>query len=125
MTQILHFVTRNEDLVRTVLRSRPEAPAWPMMMARLQETALLTGILARSMSAETFDSSGATSASDLELSSHATRIQRLMLALIPHFDPTDDLIRILRDNSGGDERAFRSAIAAALEINANVLTFAR
>ena len=48
------------------------------------------------MSVDTFDSSGATSASDLELSSHATRIQRLMLALIPHFDPTDDLIRILR-----------------------------
>ena len=96
-TQILHFVTRNEDLVRTVLRSRPEAaPAWPMMAARLQETALLTGIIARSMSADTFDSSGATSASDLELASHATRVQRLMLALIPHFDPTDDLIKILR-----------------------------
>ena len=142
-------MTRNEDLVRTVLRSRPEAaPAWPMMAARLQETALLTGIIARSMSADTFDSSGATSASDLELASHATRVQRLMLALIPHFDPTDDLIKILRhgqilgwkklclftymyfyhgyrDNSGGDERAFRSAIACALEINANVLTFAR
>ena len=62
----------------------------------LQETALLTGIIARSMSADTFDSSGATSASDLELASHATRVQRLMLALIPHYDPTDDLIRILR-----------------------------
>ena len=32
---------------------------------------------------------------------------------------------LFRDNSGGDERAFRSAIASALEINANVLTFAR
>ena len=48
------------------------------------------------MSADTFDSSGASSAADLELSSHATRIQRLTLALIPAFDPTDDLIRILR-----------------------------
>ena len=47
-SQIVHFITRNEDLVRTVLRSRPEAAAagsWSM--AQLKETALLTGIIAR------------------------------------------------------------------------------
>jgi hypothetical protein len=53
-----------------------------------------------------------------------TRIQRLMLALLPHYDPSDELVRLLRSSSS-DEKTFRAAFGHVLEINANVMTFAR
>ena len=41
--QILHFITANDELVRTILKSRGAA----MSLANLQEMSLVTGLIAR------------------------------------------------------------------------------
>jgi nuclear pore complex protein Nup205 len=72
-SQILHFITSNEELVRTVLRSRPEAAGSTWSMAQLQETSLLTGIIARSVSYDIFEGTEATT-TEMELAGHGTII---------------------------------------------------
>ena len=114
--QVLHFITSNEELVRTVLKTRGI-----FSLSHLQELALLTGVIARCVSFETFE--GAASAADLELSGYVSRIQRQMLALIPHFDLNDDVSELIKNTI--PERSQADALRFVLETNANVMMFAR
>ena len=101
--QVRHFVISNEEMVRAVLKSRQ---TWTL--SHLQELSLLTGVISRAFSAEDDDDDNGggggpiQSAADMERSAHATRVQRLMLSLVPLCDLSEEAVR--RVQAGMPER---------------------
>eukprot|EP00095_Tigriopus_kingsejongensis_P011855 maker-scaffold180_size281610-snap-gene-0.27 protein:Tk11855 transcript:maker-scaffold180_size281610-snap-gene-0.27-mRNA-1 annotation:"nuclear pore complex protein nup205" len=115
-SQILHFITANDDLVRTILKSRG---LWSL--THLRELSLLTGLIAQCVSQnELIDESTA----DLGLPAFLTLVQRLMLALLPQFDLNEKLMDLLEKHfSPGKSRD--ESVKLVLEINSHVMCFAK
>lgn len=113
--QILHFITANDDLVRTILKSRG---LWTI--AHLRELSLLTGLISQCVAQSEFmgEDTG-----DLGLPAFITLIQRLMLGLMPHFDLTERLTSILQKNFNGKQ--LDEATKLVLEISSHIFGFAK
>ena len=121
-SQVRHFVASNEELVRSVLRGGGGARG-PWTLSHLQELSLLTGVISRAFSGDDGEDTAATSAAEMDKSAHLTRVQRLMLTLVPLCDLSEEGLRRLKEDlsPAGRGRGF----TLMLEVVANVMTFAR
>ena len=99
--QIRHFIQSNDDLIKTLLKTRG---IWSLN--QIQELALITALIARTYSAD-----------------ENWNYQRQMLALLPHFALSDECLLQVRRNL--PETKLDSAVQALIEVNLNVLLFAR
>ncbi len=116
--QVRHFLAANEELARSVLRWRPGS----MSLAHLREMSLFTGLVSRCMSGDG-QASDTTKPSDLQNAANVTRMQQMMLSLIPHCSLGKDQLRQLK--AGVPESHYPKAFTLLLEVVANVLVFAR
>ena len=110
---MLHFITAHECLVRVGLHYSNL-----FNLSGLQELALLTGVIARSIN---LDSSLSDSP---ELVSHMSRIQRQMVALMSHFGQNDCIIKKMANGNLFPEEHKGKATKLVLEINTNCMTYA-
>jgi nuclear pore complex protein Nup205 len=115
-SQVLHFVTAHECLVRVGLHYSNL-----FTISGLQELSLLTGVIARSV---TFEAVNGDVDSTYELSSHLSRIQRQMLALTSHFGQNECLVRKMEASGLFSKEVKGKAVQLVLEINANCMMYA-
>ncbi|XP_040581995.1 nuclear pore complex protein Nup205 [Lepeophtheirus salmonis] len=112
--QILHFISANEDLVRGILRNNLKIAyrhrSLEENLAALQELGLLTGVISRCAASDDIH--------DVDSLGSLSRLQRLMLSLIPQFNLSETVKEYENKNQS-------EAIRLLLEIHANVINFAR
>jgi len=113
-TQVLHFITAHECIVRVGLHFSNL-----FTLAGLQELSLLTGVISRSVTFETstfeFDTP--------ELASHLSRIQRQMVSLMAHFGHQDCLVKKIAQGNLFAEDCKAKALNYVMEINSNCLAY--
>jgi len=115
--QIQHFIISNEELVNAVLRRQGQ---WNL--GQLHELSLLTGLIANS--AAVVFTSESSSAAELEAAAHVTRVQRLILSLVPIMAKAVSAPESEALAKVPVKERFRAG-ALLLEIAANVVTFLR
>ena len=112
-SQVLHFITNHECLVRVGLHYSNL-----FNLSGLQELSLLTGVIARSISLDSIDSDSP------ELASHLSRIQRQMIALMAHFGQNECIIKKMANGNLFPEEHKAKAVKLVLEISTNCMTYA-
>ena len=112
-SQVLHFITAHECLVRVGLHYGNL-----FTLSGLQELSLLTGVIARSVTFET-----ASEVTEAEIVSNLSRIQRQMLALTAHFGQHECLIKKMASGNLFPEDIKPKALNLVMEINANCAAY--
>jgi len=122
---VLQFVMGHMDVFATILSDHQEA----VNVAYLQELALVTAVISRAAVDEGDDGLLLTEMAGVEYRSHLSRIQHLMLALLPRYAMAEKLIKQIKNKeteAGGERQLMRASIQITLqEIVCNVTTFGR
>ncbi|XP_076058270.1 nuclear pore complex protein Nup205 isoform X2 [Oratosquilla oratoria] len=118
-THVMHFLVSHVDAMATALR--PPRSAHP---SSLEELALITATVA---GATHHSHAHPLDPAAIEIQAQMTRLQQLMLALIPHFLPSGRIMKDLSElpqNKDGHNLQVQ-AKTSALQVLSNCITYAR